>query len=154
MQSSVGESPGEELLVFFVGIGLEDADGGRGGMSVGRGHQNVLHGKAALLMNDLFRVVENLAINHAAVRNDDRQFVGAIIEHERARMQLVVQVRADVVVHVAVDGQPHPGRDVAGGCSRAKYGICANDPRRTCADCYYTENFEKVFMHVIPLVWQ
>lgn len=71
-------------------------------------------------MNQFFCRIENFPVNHATVRHDDGEPRLTIIEDDGARMQLVVDVRAFVVVHIAVDGDTHPRGDVRRRSARAK----------------------------------
>jgi hypothetical protein len=54
-------------------------------------------------VNQLFRGIENLAINHATVRDHDGEPRFAVVEHNRSRVKWVVKICAFVIGHAAAD---------------------------------------------------
>ena len=78
-------------------------------MGVGGCHQNILDGQLAAGLNDLLGRVKNGAGNHATIGEHNGQARCAVIEHEAAGVELIVNAGSLVVVHVAFDGEAHPG---------------------------------------------
>ena len=108
LEDGIGQAESEEVLVFLVGIALKNADHGGSGMGVGGGHEDVVGGEADLIVDDFFGSVENFAVDEAVIGDDESDAGGAVIEDDAAGVKLVVEVGAFVIVHVAIDGNPHP----------------------------------------------
>jgi hypothetical protein len=80
----------------------------------------VAGGQAGALLDARFRGVHHLARDHATVADHEREAGRAVIQHEGAGVQFVVDVLGRAVVEVAVDGNAEGRRDVAGGGAGAK----------------------------------
>ena len=89
-------------------------------MRVSGGQEDMLDGNLRLLVGKALRFVIDLARDHATVADDDGELGLAVVEHERTRVQLVVNVRGDAVLHPAVDVHTQARRDVARGRARAE----------------------------------
>ena len=68
----------------------------------------------------MFRRVHQFARDHATVADGDGEARPAVIQHETASVQLVVNVPGDTVVEVAVDGHAQARCDVARGGAGAE----------------------------------
>ena len=72
-----------------------------------------------LLGLDLGRI-RNVARDHAGIHHDERDGRGAVVEHEAAGVQFIVNMAGSAIVEIAVNGNAQPRRDVAGGPARAE----------------------------------
>ncbi len=78
------------------------------------GTQDVLDRDVRALTGQAFGFVEDLAWNHATIVDHDGKFRAAIVEHEAAGVQFVVDMQRRVVLHPPIDRYAERWRDVAG----------------------------------------
>jgi len=107
------ESSTAAAVARAVRLALEDAGDGRGGVGVRRGDEDALRRDAGRLRRQLLGGVGDLARDHAAVDDHERELRLAVVEHEAAGVQLVVDLRRGGRVPVADDRLAERRRDVA-----------------------------------------
>ena len=121
---TVGNARCEKFCVIRVRVALENADAGRPGVRVCGRNEYMVGGNAGSLPDQFLGRVHHRARDHATIADHDGEARLAIIEHEAARVQLVVNVRGDPVVEVAIDGHAQSRRDVARGGTGAEWAQC------------------------------
>jgi hypothetical protein len=89
---------------------------------VRRGHQHVLRRDARSLGRAAFRLVENIARDHAAIDNGERQSRIAVVKYQATGVDFIVNVLDFPVAHVPGDGEAERRRDVARRGARAEGG--------------------------------
>src|SRR5439155_14799793 len=73
----------------------------------------MIRGQAGLLLNHSFGVVENFARDHAAIDHHKSNSSVAVIEHQAARVQFIVDVCSLMIAEPAIDRNTEPRRNVA-----------------------------------------
>ena len=100
----------------------------RRGVRVGCGHQHVLNWQAGLLVYHAFGFIKYFPGKHATIHDGNRESGLSVIERQTARVQFIVDVFDQNVLHAAIDRKAKPGSDIAGGRAGAKlsWRFCGN----------------------------
>ena len=140
---AVGDAGLHEGLVLRVGIRLKNGGHAAGLVRVCGGDAEVIGFDYAFARESGLRASNDFARNHAAIDHGKAKARVAIVEHEAAHMELVVNIFRLAIGEVAVDGETEPRGDVAGGRARAQDsggGICQRSARRNCGHKHETNH--------------
>ncbi len=118
---SLGNLQAEVLQIRRIRIALKHGSRRGSLVGVGRGNQHLVAGNTGAFLGQSLGFVENVARYHATIADHDREFRPAVVEHQAAGMQRVVNALGLPVLHAAVhrNGQRR-GIDVGGVGSGAK----------------------------------
>jgi len=114
---AVGDAPGHETLVvvehLFGNVAVL-AEGGSRGVGVGGGNQHVLRRDSRRLLDQPPRLDAHAAVQPEQIADHQRELGLAVVQHEAARVQLVVHVPGRIGREAADHQDAEFGRDVAG----------------------------------------